>query len=135
MILVRLSEADVQTLIDRTTANPHHKITINLEAQTVTDDQGFHATFEIDPFRKYCLLNGLDDIGLTLRHESELDAFESKHDKDFWSAPKTIAIVLFSSFGLVVILRRRRRTCFSLLLLPGNPVLIRAIRGRLYERN
>jgi 3-isopropylmalate/(R)-2-methylmalate dehydratase small subunit len=88
MILVRLSEADVQTLIDRTTVNPAHKITINLEAQTVTDDQGFHATFEIDPFRKYCLLNGLDDIGLTLRHEAELDAFESKHDKDFWSAPK-----------------------------------------------
>jgi 3-isopropylmalate/(R)-2-methylmalate dehydratase small subunit len=88
MILVRLSEANVQTLIDRTTANPKHKITINLEAQTVTDDQGFHATFEIDPFRKYCLLNGLDDIGLTLRHEAELDAFESKHDKDFWSAPK-----------------------------------------------
>ena len=88
MILVRLSEADVQTLMERSTVNPAHKITINLEAQTIVDDQGFSAKFEIDPFRKYCLLNGLDDIGLTLRHESELDAFESKHNKEFWSAPK-----------------------------------------------
>jgi 3-isopropylmalate/(R)-2-methylmalate dehydratase small subunit len=88
MILVRLSEADVQTLMERSTVNPAHKISINLEAQTVVDDQGFSATFEVDPFRKYCLLNGLDDIGLTLRHESELDAYESKHNKDFWSAPK-----------------------------------------------
>ena len=88
MILVRLSEADVQTLMERSTVNPAHKITINLEAQTIVDDQGFSAKFEIDPFRKYCLLNGLDEIGLTLRHESELDAFESKHNKEFWSAPK-----------------------------------------------
>jgi 3-isopropylmalate/(R)-2-methylmalate dehydratase small subunit len=88
MILVRLSEEDVNLLTHRSTKNPAHKITINLEAQTVTDDEGFSATFEIDPFRKYCLLNGLDDIGLTLRHESELNAFESKHDTDFWSAPR-----------------------------------------------
>ncbi|HEV2709840.1 MAG TPA: 3-isopropylmalate dehydratase small subunit [Edaphobacter sp.] len=88
IILVRLSEEDVQTLLDRCTKDPEHKLTINLEAQTVTDDKGFNAHFDIDPFRKYCLLNGLDDIGLTLRHESELDTFESKHNKDFWSAPK-----------------------------------------------
>jgi 3-isopropylmalate/(R)-2-methylmalate dehydratase small subunit len=88
IILVRLSEEDVQTLLDRSTSNPQHIITINLEAQTVTDDQGFSAHFDIDRFRKYCLLNGLDDIGLTLRHESELDTFESVHDKEFWSAPK-----------------------------------------------
>ncbi|HTD95303.1 MAG TPA: 3-isopropylmalate dehydratase small subunit [Edaphobacter sp.] len=91
MILVRLSEADVQTLMDRSAKNPTHKITINLEAQTITDDQGFSGTFEIDPFRKYCLLNGLDDIGLTLRHESELDAFENKHDAEFWLKPRATA--------------------------------------------
>ncbi|MDE1177727.1 MAG: 3-isopropylmalate dehydratase small subunit [Edaphobacter sp.] len=90
IILVRLSEEDVQTLMERSTANPDHLITINLEEQTVTDDQGFNATFEIDPFRKYCLLNGLDDIGLTLRHVESLDTFEKKHDRDFWSAPKTV---------------------------------------------
>jgi 3-isopropylmalate/(R)-2-methylmalate dehydratase small subunit len=88
IILARLTEDEVQTLLERSTKNPEHKITINLEAQTVTDDHGFKATFEIDPFRKYCLLNGLDDIGLTLRHIADLDKFESKHDKDFWSAPK-----------------------------------------------
>jgi len=91
IILVRLSEEDVKTLLDRCTANPQHKITIDLEAQTVTDEEGFNAHFDIDPFRKYCLLNGLDDIGLTLRHESDLDKFESAHNNEFWSAPKVEA--------------------------------------------
>src|ERR1700678_3251684 len=88
MILVRLPESDVNLLSARSATNPNHSITINLEAQTITDDQGFSATFEIDPFRKYCLLNGLDDIGLTLRHAAELDTFESQHNKAFWSTPK-----------------------------------------------
>jgi 3-isopropylmalate/(R)-2-methylmalate dehydratase small subunit len=89
MILVRLSEADVNTLTHRSLARPGHTITINLEEQTVIDDEGFKAGFEIDPFRKYCLLNGLDDIGLTLRHEAQLDAFEAKHDAEFWTLPRT----------------------------------------------
>jgi len=88
IILVRLSEEDVQTLLSRSTANPAHKLTISLVDQTVTDDQGFNAHFDIDPFRKYCLLNGLDDIGLTLRHADALDTYESAHDKEFWSTPK-----------------------------------------------
>jgi 3-isopropylmalate/(R)-2-methylmalate dehydratase small subunit len=88
MVLVRLPESDVELLTARSTANPAHRITISLEAQTVTDDQGFSATFDIDPFRKYCLLNGLDDIGLTLRHAAALDAFESTHDKQFWLTPR-----------------------------------------------
>jgi len=88
MVLVRLPEADVELLTARSTRNPAHRITINLEAQTVTDEQGFSAHFDIDPFRKYCLLNGLDDIGLTLRHAAELDAFESTHDKEFWLTPR-----------------------------------------------
>jgi 3-isopropylmalate/(R)-2-methylmalate dehydratase small subunit len=88
MVLVRLPEPDVNLLSSRSAANPAHQITISLEAQTVTDDQGFSAAFEMDPFRKYCLLNGLDDIGLTLRHESELDAYESKHDTEFWLKPR-----------------------------------------------
>jgi 3-isopropylmalate/(R)-2-methylmalate dehydratase small subunit len=88
IVLARLTEDEVQTLLARCTADPQRKITINLEAQTVTDEQGFNAHFEIDPFRKYCLLNGLDDIGLTLRHEAELDDYESKHNAEFWLAPK-----------------------------------------------
>jgi 3-isopropylmalate/(R)-2-methylmalate dehydratase small subunit len=91
IILATLTEAEVETLIQRSTANPKHRITINLEAQTVTDDEGFHAHFDIDPFRKHCLLNGLDDIGLTLLHEDELDAYEAKHNAEFWLAPKAQA--------------------------------------------
>jgi 3-isopropylmalate/(R)-2-methylmalate dehydratase small subunit len=92
IILCRLTEEEVATLLARSTANPQHKITINLEAQTVTDDEGFSAHFEIDPFRKYCLLNGLDDIGLTLRHVDQLQRYESKHNDEFWLAPKGAAI-------------------------------------------
>jgi dihydroxy-acid dehydratase len=88
MVLVRLPESDVELLTHRSTANPQHKITINLEDQTVTDDQGFSAHFDIDPFRKYCLLNGLDDIGLTLRHAPALDAYESTHNAEFWLQPR-----------------------------------------------
>jgi 3-isopropylmalate/(R)-2-methylmalate dehydratase small subunit len=88
MVLVRLPEADVELLTARSTASPAHKITLNLEAQTVTDDQGFSTKFEIDPFRKYCLLNGLDDIGLALRHSAELDKFEAAHDPEFWLTPR-----------------------------------------------
>lgn len=91
MILVRLSESDVNLLTHRSAANPNHAITINLQEQTVTDDQGFSARFEVDPFRKYCLLNGLDDIGLTLRHQVELDTYESNHDTEFWLKPRAVA--------------------------------------------
>ena len=93
MVLVRLPEADVELLTHRSTTNPQHKITINLTTQCVSDDHGYEATFAIDPFRKYCLLNGLDDIGLTLRHAAELDTFESQHNKAFWSTPKVGATV------------------------------------------
>ena len=93
IILVRLTDEEVQTLLSRSTANPKHTITIDLEQQTVDDDQGFHAHFDIDPFRKYCLLNGLDDIGLTLRHADALDSYEQKHDAAFWLAPKFDALV------------------------------------------
>jgi 3-isopropylmalate/(R)-2-methylmalate dehydratase small subunit len=89
IILCRLTEPEVETLLARSTANPNHKITISLEAQTVTDDLGFHAHFDIDPFRKHCLLNGLDDIGLTLLHEDKLDAYEANHNQEFWLSPKS----------------------------------------------
>ncbi len=88
MILVRLSEEDVNLLTHRSLTTPGHTITVSLHDQTITDDQGYHGTFEIDPFRKYCLLNGLDDIGLTLRHASELNAYETAHDGEFWLSPR-----------------------------------------------
>jgi 3-isopropylmalate/(R)-2-methylmalate dehydratase small subunit len=91
MVLVRLPEADIELLTHRASKDPTYKLTINLEAQTVTDydpAEPYQASFNIDPFRKYCLLNGLDDIGLTLRHAAELDTFESAHDKEFWLTPR-----------------------------------------------
>lgn len=91
ILLARLTEDEVKALLERSTANPQHRITLNLEAQTVTDEAGFAARFEIDPFRKHCLLHGLDDIGLTLRHEAELNAFERHHDGAYWMAPKANA--------------------------------------------
>jgi 3-isopropylmalate/(R)-2-methylmalate dehydratase small subunit len=92
IILVRLTDDEVETLLTRSTANPKLTITIDLEQQTVQGDQGFLAHFDIDPFRKYCLLNGLDDIGLTLRYAAALDSYEQKHDAAFWLAPKPAAL-------------------------------------------
>jgi len=88
IVLVRLSESEVNTLLQNAQKNPNYQLTVSLEAQTVTDGCGFGAKFEIDPFRKFCLLEGLDDIGLTLRHAAELDAFEAKHDGAGWLKAK-----------------------------------------------
>jgi 3-isopropylmalate/(R)-2-methylmalate dehydratase small subunit len=88
IVLVRLSEEQVALLLKRATTIPGYELTVSLEDQTVTDKQGFHATFEIDPFRKFCLTEGLDDIGLTLRHAAALDTYEARHDHDNWLKPR-----------------------------------------------
>jgi 3-isopropylmalate/(R)-2-methylmalate dehydratase small subunit len=80
-------------LLERAAADPAYKLHISLEEQSVRDEADISASFEIDPFRKYCLMEGLDDIGLTLRHESELDAFEQKHNHEFWVAPRPSSAV------------------------------------------
>ena len=84
IVLVRLSESDVETLLQNAQKIPGYQLTVSLQDQTVTDNQGFKASFEVDAFRKYCLLEGLDDIGLTLRHATALDAFETEHDHAGW---------------------------------------------------
>jgi 3-isopropylmalate/(R)-2-methylmalate dehydratase small subunit len=88
IVLVRLSEEQVAELLSNAKTIPNYQLTVSLEDQTVMDDRGFKAGFEIDPFRKFCLIEGLDDIGLTLRHEDALDAFESKHDEAGWLKAK-----------------------------------------------
>jgi 3-isopropylmalate/(R)-2-methylmalate dehydratase small subunit len=75
---VVLPEATVNELLTRAKANPGYRLTIDLEQQTVTDDQGFSAEFTVDPHRRHCLLNGLDDIGLTLEHEAKIAAHEAR---------------------------------------------------------
>ncbi len=88
ILLVRLSEEQVAELLHRAQTIPEYELNVSLEDQTVTDGEGFSAKFDVDPFRKFCLLEGLDDIGLTLRHESELDRFEARHDEANWLKAK-----------------------------------------------
>ncbi len=88
IVLARLTESEVATLLHNAKTLPNYQLTVSLEAQTVTDNHGFKASFEVDPFRKFCLIEGLDDIGLTLRHAAALDAFEKQHDNATWLKAK-----------------------------------------------
>ena len=76
---VTLTNAQMDELFARTEKTEGYKVTVDLEQQVVTDDRGLRYSFTIDPFRRECLLKGLDDIGLTLQHESEIAAFEKKN--------------------------------------------------------
>jgi 3-isopropylmalate/(R)-2-methylmalate dehydratase small subunit len=78
-LTVRLSEAEAGELMRRARELDDYQLTIDLEQCEVRDEQGFHATFPIDEFVRHCLLNGLDDIGLTLQHEVEITAYEARH--------------------------------------------------------
>jgi 3-isopropylmalate/(R)-2-methylmalate dehydratase small subunit len=77
---VTLSEAEVQDLFRRTEKEEGYRLTVDLETQTITDDSGLKLAFSIDSFRRECLLKGLDDIGLTLRIEDKIAAYEQKHN-------------------------------------------------------
>ncbi len=80
LLPIVLSEAEVDRLFHDTAAFPGFRLTIDLERQTVaTVDGATVFAFEVEPFRKHCLLNGLDDIGLTLQHADEIRSFEAKH--------------------------------------------------------
>jgi 3-isopropylmalate/(R)-2-methylmalate dehydratase small subunit len=79
IVLVRLSEEQVAKLLQNAKTISNYQLTVSLEDQTVTDSHGFKATFEVDPFRKFCLLEGLDDIGLTLRRADRIAAYEESH--------------------------------------------------------
>ena len=88
IVLVRLSEEQVDQLLKNAKTIPGYQLTVSLEDQTVTDGRGFSASFEVDAFRRYCLLEGLDDIGLTLRHADALDAYEKRHNEATWLQAK-----------------------------------------------
>ena len=75
-----LPDAKVDRLFADVAAFPGYELTIDLERQTVSSaDGGLSFPFDVDPFRKRCLLNGWDDIGLTLQHADEIRAFETRH--------------------------------------------------------
>jgi 3-isopropylmalate/(R)-2-methylmalate dehydratase small subunit len=78
-LTVRLSADEVAYLMQRAQGIDDYRVTIDLEKCEVRDDQGFRAKFPIDEFIRQCLLNGLDDIGLTLQHEAEIAAYETGH--------------------------------------------------------
>jgi 3-isopropylmalate/(R)-2-methylmalate dehydratase small subunit len=73
---VVLPEQTVRQIIDRATNEPNYRVTIDLEQQTVADERDVLASFDIDPAVKHRLLNGLDDIGLTLQHGADITEFE-----------------------------------------------------------
>jgi 3-isopropylmalate/(R)-2-methylmalate dehydratase small subunit len=89
IVLARLNEEQVAKLMNNAKMIPSYQLTVSLEEQTVTDSKGFKASFEVDSFRKFCLIEGLDDIDLTLRHAAALDAFEAKHDQANWLKAKS----------------------------------------------
>ena len=76
VLLVKLPDAEVEELFQRTEKNAGYRLTVDLENQSITDDLGLGLSFEIDPFRRECLLKGLDDIGLSLRYEDRIAAYE-----------------------------------------------------------
>jgi 3-isopropylmalate/(R)-2-methylmalate dehydratase small subunit len=78
LLPIVLPEATVSRLFDEVAAFPGYSLTIDLERQFIVEPQGNEIPFEVQPFRKYCLLNGLDDIGLTLRHKDKIAQYEAQ---------------------------------------------------------
>ena len=78
LLPIVLPAAQVAQLFDETFAFPGYTLTIDLERQVVVKPDGQEFAFDVQAFRKYCLLNGLDDIGLTLRHKDKIKAFEAE---------------------------------------------------------
>jgi 3-isopropylmalate/(R)-2-methylmalate dehydratase small subunit len=77
---IRLPGEAVEELFRRTLAQEGYQLTVDLETCRITDEQGLSYSFDIDPFRRECLLRGLDDIGLTLQLQDRIAAFEQRHE-------------------------------------------------------
>jgi len=84
---IRLPQAEVDKLMDDAQRGANATVTVDLEAQEIRGPDGGVIRFDVDPFRKHCLLNGLDDIGLTLQKEQAITAFEAERARQFpWLA-------------------------------------------------
>ncbi|KJD44131.1 3-isopropylmalate dehydratase small subunit [Paenibacillus terrae] len=75
---IKLSEEQVEDLFQRTAKHDNYQLSVDLNEKTITDDYGLHINFDLDEHRRQFLLQGLDDIGLTLQHEAEILAYEQK---------------------------------------------------------
>ena len=80
-----VSQADLEKLFDDADRGSNATLTVDLVNQTIKGPDGGEVRFEIDPFRKHCLLNGLDDIGLTMEKSSKIDAYEEKLKGRAWA--------------------------------------------------
>jgi 3-isopropylmalate/(R)-2-methylmalate dehydratase small subunit len=80
---VALTDEEVAEIVRRVEDREGYELTVDLEACVVRDASGFEARFRVDEFRRYCLLEGLDDIGLTLRHEPGISVYESRRPRLF----------------------------------------------------
>ncbi len=76
MLPLVLDEATIDDLFARASAKEGYQLTVDLESRTITDDAGLKIDFQVDDFRRHCLLNGLDDIGQTLQQEDKITAYE-----------------------------------------------------------
>lgn len=79
MLPIVLSEDHVEHLFQKAAKHDQYHLTADLNEQVISDDHGFEAEIEVHEFRRHCLLNGLDDIGLTLEHEEKITAFEASN--------------------------------------------------------
>jgi 3-isopropylmalate/(R)-2-methylmalate dehydratase small subunit len=79
LLTVALNDQQVAEIMRRSKQVEPYQLTVDLETLRVEDRQGFSASFAMDEFSRHCLLNGLDDIGLTLQHEAEIGAYETRH--------------------------------------------------------
>jgi 3-isopropylmalate/(R)-2-methylmalate dehydratase small subunit len=91
LLPIVLPEQVIDQLFHESAAFPGYQLTIDLESQVIVKDQGETIQFSVEPFRRYCLLNGFDDIGLTLRHADKIRAFEAERlSKKPWLAQTMI---------------------------------------------
>jgi 3-isopropylmalate/(R)-2-methylmalate dehydratase small subunit len=88
LLPVTLPDEAVTELLTKAQAQPGYQLTVDLQAQLVTDDAGFRAPFTVDPFRRDCMLRGLDDIGLTLEPEPAIAAYEARRPR--WRQAATV---------------------------------------------
>ncbi len=79
MLPIRLEESLVDELFARAAEHPSYRLAVDLETRTITDDHGLSIDFEVDEFRRHCLINALDDINLTMQRESDITAYETAH--------------------------------------------------------
>ena len=80
MAAIALGADEIDVILERAAQRAPYELTVNLEARTVSDGNDLTAAFEIDDFRRTCLMEGLDRIGLTLRHEEDISAYEATRE-------------------------------------------------------